>query len=136
VYLAHSFSFLSTQRSFDPKAIEGWNRRYRDRVPAEIFGKVEMGTDNEWILLDLPPDTDRIALLTRLLHGLAARTDVVPGTFRELHEGGLDRWRAPRALPVDTIPVWDSSRRSPATAPVQIYSRGLLERLHAEERSA
>ncbi len=136
VYLAHSFSFLSTRRSYDAKAIEAWNQRYEEHVPADIFEQVRMGTDNERILFDFPPDTDRIAIMTRLLHGLAARTDVVPVTFRELHEGGLDRWRRERTLPVDTVPMWDADNRRASAAPLQVYSQGLLKRIHDQRTSA
>lgn len=133
VYLAHSFSFLSQKRPQGQKVIDDWNERYRRQVPAEIYERIRMGPEHETVFFELPPDTDRIAVMTRLLHGLAARTDVVSGTLRELHDGGLNRWRGQRALPVDTVPVWDEAGQRPSAVPLQIYSRGMLERMHREQ---
>ena len=136
VYLAHSFSFLSQRRPQGQKVVDNWNARYREQVPAEIFERIRMGSDHENVFFELPPDTDRIAVMTRLLHGLAARTDVVGGTLRDLHDGGLARWRSPRASAVDTVPVWDEGLQRPSAAPLQVYSRGLLERMHRDRSAA
>jgi hypothetical protein len=136
VYLAHSFSFLSVKRAHDPKANARWNERYRAHVSPAAFDRIHMGPDVEWIEFDFPPDTNRIALLTRLLHGLAARTDVVPHTFRALYEGGLDRFATKRELAVDTVPVWDDDRRRASAMPMQVYTRGLLAAMQAQESPA
>jgi hypothetical protein len=136
VYLAHSFSFMSVDRSPGQKALAQWNKRYEEHVPPDIFQQVRMDRDSEFLLFDRAPDTERIALMTRLLHRLASRTDVVSSTVRELHDGGLERWRRPRELPVDSVPVWDSEAGSGSTAPLQLYSPGLIERFHQQQEAA
>lgn len=133
VYLAHSFSFMNVDRSSSPELIARWNERYARHLPPEVFERVRMGVKSEFIQFDPYPSTDRIALMTRLLQHLASRTDVVSSTLRELHEGGLDRWRAPRELVVDSAPLWNAKTASASSAPVQVYSAGLMEHLHRQE---
>ncbi len=123
---------MSVRRSHDPKAIEAWNERFRSQVSPELFERLRMAQGSESILFGVPPDTDRIAMMIRLLHGLASRTDVVGATMRDLHDGGLGRWHVQRDLPVDTVPVWGAEVKRGMTAPLQIYSAGLLEHLHAQ----
>jgi hypothetical protein len=131
VYLAHSFSFLSTTRTRDAQVARSWNETYRSHVPPEVFDSVRVGEESELIHLDGPVETDRIATLARLLHGVSSRPGAEGITFSDVVERGLDCWSAVRTSPVDPIPAWHAGLNRVSMTPSQIYSHGYLSSLEA-----
>jgi hypothetical protein len=133
VYLAHSYSLLRKERSFDDELWEAWNQRAAEIWTAEEYEFAALPPGTELVFVD-GPDEMRIEVLEKALEGLAARGDVRGLSLQELHDEGLDRWDRP-AWPVDPIAVSPRAGQAAFTG-THRYSSGFLDHLDRRARLA
>jgi len=119
VYLSHSFSLLTkTDDSVTEGDHNAWRARFTEITPTHVLETLgdEAPTPLPFYLQQ--EDPDRLTIMAQSLRALASRDDVVGMTYQQLYDAGGDRWRLPRAAPVDPVPVWDNARGRQQRTPV------------------
>lgn len=133
MYLAHSYSLLTKERSFDDELWEAWHRRAAEIWTAEEYEFAAFPRGMELVFVDAPDET-RIDVLEKGLEALAARGDVRGLSLQELHDEGLERWNQP-AWPVDPMAVSPRAGQAAFTG-MRRYSSSFLDHLDRRARSA
>jgi hypothetical protein len=127
-YIAHSYSFLGTERTLDEAVAAAWHEKWE-----RLVGAREAATSNynpgEPIVEITHVDHRRIETFTEVLDTLAVRDTVSGISLAELAQRG-EEWRG-AAPPYDPLPGYDGRGRRVASTVTRSFSESYLELLES-----
>lgn len=136
VFMAHSYSFLTEDRSRSEKELIRWNAEFKAVCPPQFYESLTRTEANRPIPLysaedgrtavfrELVPDDRRIALFRELLSHLKSQSSVTTTTFSGLEGESTDTLVGEQSF--DPLSCWDHRTRSCRSLATRRYSAGYL----------